>query len=112
MAQLNKDILSTEELITEDISIYINEHVNSSVQELFKEYLEMRAEMKMPLSMRGIKALTNRLEDLSSGNVQIQRLMLSNATQNQWKNIFRPSDQEIEAASKALVESLRSLYGI
>jgi hypothetical protein len=38
--------------------------------------------------------------------------MLENAIQNQWKNVYRPKDQEIEAASKALVEGLRQFYNI
>lgn len=108
--------LNTKELITnlENINkdLYILERADASIQNLIKEYLEMRNEIKAPLTERGLKMLLNRLEKLSNNNVHVQKIMLENAIQNQWKNVFRPSDQEIEAASKALVESLKSFYHI
>lgn len=112
----NVNQLNTKELITnlENINkdLYILEQASPEIQNLLKEYLEMRNEIKAPLTERGLKMLLNRLEKLSNSNVHVQRLMLENAIQNQWKNVFRPSDQEIEAASKALVESLKSFYNI
>lgn len=112
----NVNQLNTKELITnlENINkdLYILEGADAAIQNLLKEYLEMREEIKAPLTERGLKMLLNRLKKLSNNNVQLQKLMLENAIQNQWKNVFRPSDQEIEAASKALVESLKSFYNI
>lgn len=111
--QLSKDVLSTEEVITNKLNLYIlGERLTPEISKLFKEYLEMREEMKMPVTERGLQTLLSRLEDLSNGNTQIQKMMLSNAIINRWKNIFRPTDSEIEAYSKALVEELRSFYGI
>jgi hypothetical protein len=72
----------------------------------------MRKEIGAPISMRGLKMLLTRVEKLSNGNINIQRLMLENAIQNQWKNVYRPKDQEIEAAGKALKNELKSFYGI
>ena len=111
--QLIKDVLSTKELITDKLNLYIAERrLAPEISKLFREYLEMREEIKMPVTERGLQTLLNRLEELSNGNTQIQKMMLENATVNQWKNLFRPSDKEIEAYSRALVESLRSFYGI
>ena len=62
--------------------------------------------------MRGLKMLLTRVEKLSDNNINVQRLMLENAIQNQWKNVYRPKDQEIEAANKALTNELKSFYGI
>jgi superfamily I DNA/RNA helicase len=92
--------------------LYIDEHANASINQLLKDYLEMREEIKAPLSERGLKMLLTRIEKLSNGNERVQQMMLESAIQNQWKNVFRPKDEEIEAASKALVESLRSFYHI
>lgn len=110
--QLNTNQLSTEEVITDELNLYIEERVNPQLFEVFKEYLEMRKEIKAPLSLRGLKMLITRMENLSNDNIQIQKLMLENATQNQWKNVYRPKDQEIEAVSTALVEKMRSFYGL
>lgn len=94
------------------LNLYIEEQAPPALKMLYKDYLEMRKEIGAPLSMRGLKMLLTRVEKLSNGNTNLQRLMLENAIQNQWKNVYRPKDQEIEAASKALVESLRSFYNI
>lgn len=110
--QLNTNQLSTEEVITDELNLYIEERVNPQLFEVFKEYLEMRKEIKAPLSLRGLKMLITRMENLSNDNIQIQKLMLENATQNQWKNVYRPKDQEIEAVSTALAEKMRSFYGL
>ena len=110
--QLNTNQLSTEEVSTNELNLYIEERVNPQLFDAFKNYLEMRKEIKAPLSLRGLKMLITRMENLSNDNIQIQKLMLENATLNQWKNIYRPKDQEIEAVSTALAEKMRSFYGL
>lgn len=113
----NVNLLSKEKEITKkestnELFIFIKEQAPAPLWSLLNEYLEMRNEKGTPLNMRSLKMLLNRLEKLSNNNITMQRLMLENAIQNQWKNVFRPSDQEIEATSKALVESLKSFYNI
>ena len=113
VSQLNTNQLRTKELKTNKLNLYIlDERLSPDISKLFKEYLEVREEIKKPVTERGLQTLLNRLEDLSNNNTQIQRMMLENAIINKWGNIFRPTDAEIEAASKALVESLRSFYGL
>lgn len=107
---LSKDVLSTEKEITNDLSIYIREQAPAPLWSLLTDYLEVRNEKGTPLNLRSLKMLLNRLEKLSNNNITMQRLMLENAIQNGWANVYRPKDQEIEAASKALTESLRSFY--
>lgn len=110
--QLNTNQLSTNELITNELNLFIEEHASAAIQPYLNDYMEMRKEIGAPLSMRGLRMLLKRLDKLSNSNTTMQRLMLENATQGQWKNVYRPKDEEIEAASKALVENLRSLYNI
>ena len=110
--QLNTNQLSTKELSTNELNLYIDEHANASLNRLLKEYLEVRKEIGAPLTMRGLKMLLTRIEKLSDKNINVQQLMLENAIQNQWKNVYRPKDQEIEAAGKALKNELKSFYGI
>jgi len=110
--QLNTNQLSTEEVSTNELNLYIKEHAFAATWSLFNDYLEMRKEIGAPISMRGLKMLLTRVEKLSNGNINVQRLMLENAIQNQWKNVYRPKDQEIEAAGKALKHELKTFYGI
>jgi hypothetical protein len=110
----NVNQLNTKELITNlkniNNNLYILEQAPPYIQPLLKEYVEMRKEIGAELTERGLKLLLSRLEKLSNNNQNIQKMMLETAIQNQWKNIYRPSDQEIEAASKALIENLKSFY--
>lgn len=112
VGQLNTNQLSTKEVSTNELNLYIKEHAYAATWSLFQEYIEMRKEIGAPLSMRGLKMLLTRVEKLSDNNINVQRLMLENAIQNQWKNVYRPKDQEIEAAGKALKNELKTFYGI
>lgn len=109
---LNKDVLSKEKEITNDLFIYIKEQAPAPLWSLLNDYLEMKKEKGTPLNLRSLKMLLNRLEKLSNNNINIERLMLENAIQNGWANVYRPKDQEIEAAGKALKNELKSFYGI
>lgn len=109
---LNKEKESTKEVSTNELNLYIQEHAYAATWSLFNDYLEMRKEIGAPLTMRGLKMLLTRVEKLSDNNINVQRLMLENAIQNQWKNVYRPKDQEIEAANKALKNELKSFYNI
>ena len=112
VGQLNTNQLSTKEVSTNELNLYIKEHAYAATWSLFQEYIEMRKEIGAPISMRGLKMLLTRVEKLSDNNINVQRLMLENAIQNQWKNVYRPKDQEIEAAGKALKNELKTFYGI
>jgi hypothetical protein len=93
-------------------NLYIKEHASAAIWSPLNDYLEMRKEIGVELTERGLKLLLSRLEKLSNNNINIQRLMLENATQNQWKNVYRPKEQEIKATTTAIQNDLKSFYGI
>ncbi len=95
-----------------DNNIYIEKGVNPSLIPLFKEYLEIRKSIQAPLTDRGLKMLITRCDKLSNSNVVVQRLMLENAIMNQWKNVYKPKEQEISAALEVQVNELKSFYGL
>ena len=103
---------SIKEQSIKELNLYIQEHAYAATWSLFNDYLEMRKEIGAPLTMRGLKMLLTRVEKLSDNNINIQRLMLENAIQNQWKNVYRPKDQEIKATLDAQTNELKSFYGI
>jgi cystathionine beta-lyase/cystathionine gamma-synthase len=72
----------------------------------------MREGMDAPLTESGLEKLVERCERLSKGNVAIQRILLENAIINNWKNVYYPSGQEIEAASNDVREELKNLFGL
>lgn len=95
-----------------DNKVYIDKGVNPSLIPLYNEYLEIRKSIQAPLTERGLKMLITRADKLSNGNVVVQKLMLENAILNQWKNVYKPKDQEIEANAQAQTNELKSFYGL
>ena len=95
-----------------DYSIYIDKGVNPSLIPLYNDYLEMRKSIQAPLTERGLKMLITRCMNLSEDNILVQRLMLENAIMNQWKNVYKPKEQEIQAAHQVHVNELKSFYGL
>lgn len=100
-----------EEESIED-KVYIDKGVNPSIIPLYKEYLETRKSIQAPLTERGLKMLITRVGKLSNGNLTIQKLMLENAIINQWKNVYKPKEQEITANNEAQTNELKSFYGL
>ena len=110
--QQSIDLKSIEEENIEEENLYISKGVNPSLIPIYKDYLEMRKQIKAPLTERGLKMLITRCNNLSNGNVTVQKLMLENATMNGWKNIYKPKDEEIKAAVEVQVNELKSFYHI
>ena len=73
---------------------------------------EMRERINAPLTEVGLVNLVMRNERLSKGSVKVQKLLLETALINNWKNIYPPREQEIEAAQNEIKDELRSLFGL
>lgn len=112
-----------EEIIEEqniDNTLYISEQEeiilknvdNMDLVALYKQYLEMRKSINAPLTPRGMKMLITRCVNLSHNSVKVQKLILENAIINRWKNVYRPSEQEVEAALNAELQNRKSVYGL
>lgn len=114
-----KEEIIKEESIKEDLYIsreqenIIQSNVtDKDIQQLYREYIEMRKSINAPLSPRGLKMLITRCINLSHENTKIQKLLLENAIMNQWKNVYRPNEQEIEARLNAEINDMRTLFGL
>lgn len=79
---------------------------------LYRQYIITRNEMNAPLSENGLEKLIARCERLSKGNVSIQKLLLENAIINNWKNVYLPREQELEALNNDVREELKNLFGL
>lgn len=117
--QINKDELSINKLNIDRVSKEkeINNILVSAVQdeelfELYKDYIQMREEMDAPLTSKGLQMLIKRCERLSKNNIRVQRLLLENSLMNGWKNVFLPTETEIELASNETRADLKELFGL
>lgn len=103
-----------------DNSLYISEHLqiiennvdSYELKQMYVDYIEMRKSINAPLSPRGLKMLITRCVNLSHKDIRVQKLLLQNAIINQWKNVYRPSDQEVDAALNAEINDRKSTYGL
>lgn len=79
---------------------------------LYEDYIEMRENMKAPLTEKGLKKLIERCRWLSKDNVKIQKLLLDTAIINNWKNVYLPREQELDKVSKEIADDLRELFDL
>ena len=115
--QQSKDVqnINKKNINNKNLYIELNEIIDSSVtleplKTLYREYIEMRESIDSPLSPRGLKMLITRCERLSNMNVRVQKSLLEKAIINQWKNVFLPKDEEVEAEQKIVLNDLKSFY--
>ena len=112
LVENNRQLNIKKESIEEEKIKNIFIDINPSLIPLYKAYLETRKSIQAPLSESGLQMLVTRCLKLSNGNVTVQKLMLENAIMNQWKNVYKPKQQEIEAAVQAQTDELKSFYGL
>lgn len=112
LVENNRQISIEKESIEEENINNIFIDINPSLTPLFKAYLETRKSIQAPLNEKGLKMLITRCSKLSNGNITVQKLMLENAIMNEWKNVYKPKQQEIDAAVEVQVNELKSFYGI
>ena len=99
------------ELIPKELDEVLNYSVvNEDIRKLYKDYIDMRIIMKMPLTKRGLEMLIARCDRLSNFNVRVQKVLLETAIINNWKNVYLPKDEEIKAANKEVLDELKSFY--
>ena len=117
--QINKDVLNTDKLNTDVVSkekeinnILISSVANQELFELYQDYIQMRQEMDAPLTPKGLEMLIKRNERLSKNNVKVQCLLLENSLLNGWKNVFLPTESELELASHETRQDLKSMFGL
>lgn len=109
---------SIKEVNIEEENLYIElEEILSQIEDRglqmrYRDYIEMRKSINSPLSPRGLKMLITRCANLSHNNLTVQKLMVDNAVMNQWKNVYRPKDQEIEAVLNATIADHKSFFGL
>lgn len=96
--QLNTKELNNKELTTNK-DIYrelLNDIKDIELKSLYEEYIEMREDMKAPLSKRGLEMLINRNERISNLDIELQKALLEAAIMNNWKSVYLPNEQDIQ----------------
>lgn len=78
----------------------------------YRDYIRMREEMNAPLTELSLKKLIERTKRLANDNVRIEKVLLENATINQWKNVYPPRESELARLNDDLKNELRDYFGL
>ena len=105
---------NTEELniYKEELETILSTIMTPSLNELYREYIEMRENINAPLSPLGLEKLIKRNERLTRGDYNLQKVLLEAAIINNWKNVYLPNEAEVETAHNLKIQELREMYGI
>lgn len=109
--ELNNQI-TNEQNTNDELGIIVSSSVeNSDLQDLYLDYIQMRKDIKAPLTTKGLEALMQRCIRLSDGNVDKQKIMIEAAIINNWKNVYSPNERTT-ARDNQLWRELHEIYGI
>lgn len=96
--------------IFEDI---LKDVVNVELRNLYVDFIEMRRNIKKPLTKRGLKMLINRCERITNFNIREQKQMLEAAIINNWHSVYLPNEvkEERQEIQKKKIDELKDFYG-
>jgi hypothetical protein len=122
--QLNTNSLNTnvnkelKELNTkgQDIDIFediLKEVKDLELRNLYVDFIEMRRNIKKPMTKRSLKMLISRCERITNFNIREQKTILEASIINHWSNVFLPNEvkAEREEVKKRKIDELKEFYG-
>lgn len=66
---------------------------DSSLKELYLEYIKMRKLIKSPMTDRALTMLIHKVNDLEPENIDRQKRLLETAIMNNWKSVYPLKDE-------------------
>lgn len=115
--QISKDEVSIDKSNIDKEKKDINRVLISYIDDnelfnLYKDYIQVREGMGVPLSEIGLVKLIERCERLSKNNIKVQKAILEAAIINNWKNVYLPRESELEAISADLRQEMIGFFGL
>lgn len=108
----------TKELNTKGNDIDVFEDILKDVKDLelrnlYVDFIEMRRNIKKPMTKRSLKMLINRCERITNFNIREQKTILEASIINHWSNVFLPNEvkAEREEIKKRNIDELKDFYG-
>ena len=108
--QLNTNL--TNHLINEIYNVLSTKEYDAELIGLYQEYIQMREEIKSPLTKIGLEKLVERAKELSKESIKIEKILLETAIINNWKNVYPPRESELARLSSGLKHELRDFFGL
>jgi hypothetical protein len=92
--------------------LYLLNTNDAELIELYQEYICTRETIKAPLTEAGLEKLVKRGKRLSKGNTRIEKEILEASIRNSWKDIYLPTEHDMQFMNKERVDYMRKFYGI
>ena len=92
--------------------LYLLNTQDLELVELYQEYISIRESNKNPLTEKGLERLVARAKRLSKGNTRIEKEMLDASIRNNWKDIYKPKEEELENIKEERLDEMRGFYGL
>ncbi len=73
---------------------------DTSLRELYTEYIKMRKLIKSPMTDRALTMLIDKVNKLEPGNIERQKRLLETAIMNNWKSVY-PLKDEVKEKTKS-----------
>ena len=73
---------------------------DTSLRDLYLDYIKMRKLIKSPMTDRALQMLINKVNELEPSSVERQKKMLETAIMNNWKSVYPLKEEEKDAVSK------------
>ena len=83
---------------------------DTSLRDLYLDYIKMRKLIKSPMTDRALQMLINKVNELEPNSVERQKKLLETAIMNNWKSVYPLKEEEKDAVSKG--DSGKVQYGI
>jgi hypothetical protein len=109
-AQLNTNL--TKDLYNELFNLLSTKQKDAELIALYREYIQMREEIKAPLTEMGLEKLIDRAKRLSNDNIRVEKVLLETAIINNWKNVYPPRESELARLNEDLQNTMRDLFGL
>ena len=107
-AQLNTN--SINNLFNEIYNVLSTKEFDMELVELYQQYVQMREEIKSPITEIGIHKLIERAKDLSNNSIKIEKILIQTAIINNWKNVYPPRESELSRLSDSLRSELTDFF--
>lgn len=92
--------------------LYLLNTKDMELVELYQEYINIRENIKSPLTEQGLERLVKRAKKLSKGSEMIEKEMLASSIRNNWKDIYLPREEELKIIQEEGTSELRAFYGL
>lgn len=83
---------------------------DAELKELYYEFIEMREEIKSPMTIRALEMLIDKVNELEPNDYERKKALLKNAIINNWKSVYPLKDEKQPVQQKQPVSTGGNIF--